>query len=84
MSQGATEEELFQFAESHSDDFEVTVFRPGGILSEGSIVPKMLPSMMVDVSVLASAFVEAVINRQIDKIIENDGIAAIASKAARS
>ena len=83
-SQGATEKELFDFAESHSGDFEVTVFRPGGILSKGSVVPKMLPSRTVDVSVLASAFVEAVINEQNEKIIENDAIAADASKVAPS
>ena len=81
-SQGATEKELFDFAESHSGDFEVTVSRPGGILSKGSVVPKMLPSRTVDVSILASAFVEAVINGQSEKSIENDAIAAIASKAA--
>ena len=83
-SQGATEKELFDFAESHSGDFEVIVFRPGGILSKGSIVPKMLPSRTVDVSVLAHAFVEAVINGRNEKIIENDAINAVASKAAES
>ena len=60
----------------------MTVFRPGGILPKGRVVPKMLSSRVIDVSVVASAFVEAVVNGQNEKTIENDAIAAVVSKAA--
>lgn len=77
IAQGETEKGLFEIAEAHPQSFEVTVIRPGAILSAGSIIPKLISSQSTDVSVLAAVFVESVVKKQNQGIIGGSDIGAI-------